>query len=314
MLYNEVFLVSWNDSNCTADYVQTTMFDVEADTTKAALTFYTRYHIKLVTIPELEVSIASTETLLKRVRNKDNICCKSEKGVCLDESRQCDDDDIKEENEKLKVLETALEGWTFTLNMEGRKSDISGWFDNESLNDVMNNKDAFTMDKDRTTKELEIENHESALAPDVLIQGATPFENAKDLLEGKEGDIKKTQRIQFAGDSGLYQMTLNKDAMSSFSEQNCKPLSRTSFAVGTLATFATAPMIALPTALVALPVIYGAMNSANAINGCNYEFDLSVGTVNIDGGSNFWGVDVDASAGLGELYSFILKFNIECHY
>ena len=312
MLYNEVVLVSWNHTSCMADYVETTMFDVEADTTKAALTFYTRYHIKLVKIPELEVSIASTETLLKRVQNKDNICCKSEKGVCLDESRQCDDDDIKEENEKLKVLETALEGWTFTLNMEGRKSDISGWFDNESLNDVMNNNHAFTMDKDRTTKELEIENHESALAPDVLIQGATPFENAKDLLEGKEGDIKKTQRIQFAGDSGLYQMTLNKDAMSSFSEQNCNPLSRTSFALGALAGLARSPSI--PASLVALPVKYGVMNSANAINGCNYEFDLSVGTVNIDGGSNFWGFDVDASAGLGELYSFILKFNIECHY
>jgi hypothetical protein len=310
VLYNELVVVSWNDTGCVADYVETTTFDVGDVKNKPALTFYTRYHLQVVKIPELEASIASTETSLKRVQNKDKICCTSTKGVCLGETRQCDDNDIKEEEQKLKALKTALEGWTSTLEMEGKKSDISGWFDNESLNEVMDNKDAFTMDEDQTRKDLDIENHGSALAPEELIKGATALEDAKVLLQKRESDITKTQRIQFAGDSGLYQMTLNRDAMSSFSEQNCNPLFRTSFLPGSaLAGFAKSASI--PVSLVALLEPSGP--TINAINGCNYEFDLSVGA-HPDFESNLLGVDVEASGGFGELHSFIFKFNFECHF
>ena len=314
MLYNELVVVSWNDTGCVADYVETTTFDVGDVKNKPALTFYTRYHLQVVKIPELEASIASTETSLKRVQNKDKICCTSTKGVCLGETRQCEDKDIKEENEKLKALKTALEGWTSTLEMEGKKSDISGWFDNESLNEVMDNKDAFTMDEDQTRKDLDIENHKSALAPEELIKGATALEDAKVILGKRESDITKTQRIQFAGDSGLYQMTLNKDAMSSFSEQNCNPLSLTSFKIGASAVAGLATATSIPVAIEALPIAYGVMNIVNFGNGCNYEFDVSASTVNADFTTNIWGVDVGGFAGLGELHSFIFKFKFECHF
>lgn len=126
----------------------------------------------------------------------------------------------------------------------------------------------------------------AGLVPEKFIGKAEFLPSGKKILgvrsevEGRE-KIKNAKRVQFAGDAGMLEMSLSKDAMASFQSQNCN-------AAGLIAGAVTGAAIGLAFAPLAPFAAAGAM-VGNAISGCNYALDLSAS-------SGDWGL-------MGEVFS-----------
>ncbi|GFH57722.1 hypothetical protein CTEN210_14198 [Chaetoceros tenuissimus] len=309
VMYEEVFIVAWDKDKCqpkldpeTDLFANTLIFDVDSDGNKPALSFYSRYHLDLVTIPDLEEQVQNQQNTLATMNDGEIICCPSRPGSCLGEldkgrsGRICVDTDFNTEEQKLKTLQTALNGWKKAISDEEnakkeairKKSPISDWF--------MHSNVGLVTDDEGTINDLAIAEgeHSAGLVPDELIPDAKRLDAAEELLGNKEGgdDISKTMSIQFAGDAGVYEMSLTKEASSAFTKQNCNWLSPAS--LGGTAGLVGAGLAFGP----ALPIVAGAMVITPAISGCNFDLALSAGIGGLEGDLEFPGVKIGLEAGL----------------
>jgi hypothetical protein len=245
--YKEVFLVEWdndecrpkldyeNDVNTYMEFPSTVIFDLKGENTPA-LSFYSRYHIDLVILPELTDAITGQEALKERVEAGEKICCLTgAKGSCLGKEdtktgeawtgKACDSNDLKVEQEKLDTLKATKNGWAYMINKENitrtyainNRTKISEWFDSpDSLSQVIDRKedgekDTDTIDSLREdvgiVRDGQIESHYGNLLPEILIEGARPYD-AIQSIEGLKGatvdkqGLRDTMRVQFVGDAG----------------------------------------------------------------------------------------------------------------
>lgn len=307
--YEVVDIIEWNHTKCepirnetTNEFPSNIAFDVKAPENKPALSFYSRYHIETVKIPELQDSIASQIETIKEVQNLidsqsgEKLCCSNGFGYCkgieqtdennsILEGRACEDKDMEEEKQQLKILEISVTSWNQTLinSTIVNGNSITNWFNK---------------DKIKTERQDQFKEHSSALAPDMLIDSAVELQNASTIFnEVSDGsrnvsDISSTTRLQFSGNSGSYTYTLSDDSLQTFTRQNCAGLypilgAGATVGVGALvggATVGTAfggfsgllgAIGAGIGATVAIPLAAGASVISNAIAGCNYVLDIS---------------------------------------
>lgn len=263
--FEEVFLVEWDYGNARPKLVAnphsvqsgglepptSVIFDLQSEKNKPALSFFSRYHLNLVTIPELKNAIQSQDHLLERM-NSEIICCQKDKegrdkqGSCLGQfnlthpGRICNEQDINVETAKNATLAAALEGWQNTIVQEDRarnaaiekREKLEGWFQYVgglgSVNLGSEDETFFQEKKD----EITIEDMDVQIAPEELISRAKALDSATQLFENqegfKEGDsdehrdvLRNAMRIQVTGDAGVYEMTLTRAATRSFTRQNC---------------------------------------------------------------------------------------------
>ena len=281
------------------EFETSVVFNVRASTSQPALSFYSRYHLDLVKIPELADGISAMDNTIARVESGEVICCPKIPGPCLgvsleegEEYRTCGSDipadtgaldgdqDLKAAKKKRETLETALVSWNNTIEQvdNAKKyaiqigTTITNWFDNGALGEVTSDNDI--------KSDIEIsDGHTSktALAPNDLIGQSEILPEAAYLINAtnnEEGQavIRRTKRIQFAGDAGMYEMTLNQEAMHDFTGQNCDitaPLAVAGAIGGASALFGLGAA--------ALPIAAGAAIIGSAAAGCNYVLDLSAG-------------------------------------
>lgn len=237
VMYTEVDLVYWDKDKCKPElddnenFPTSFVFDISSENNQPAFSFYSRYHLKLKTIPDLNKSIDSKQKEIDRM-GKEPICCESpQEGSCLDrdnvELKLCEERHIQTERKNLEMLRFALRGWERALDNEKEAKEkaindgnqIAEWF--SGFNDETATADKYENLDGDGVKKLTIENHSAALAPKDSISNAKSLNNIGDLLEGKEQTLDNTMRVQIAGDSGMYEISLRREGMSSMTEQNC---------------------------------------------------------------------------------------------
>ena len=115
--------------------------------------------------------------------------------------------------------------------------------------------------------------HSAPLVPAELIPNAKKLATASALLQNEEGgdSLTNTMRLHIAGDAGMYEMSLSKEAAASYTEQNCNFL--TPAVLGGVAGAAGAGLAFGPL----LPFAAAALIMAPVISGCNYDLNLSAG-------------------------------------
>jgi len=321
VMYQEVYLVKWDHIKCIPDqtdeaFEKTVLFDVAATTSQQALSFYSRNHIKAVTVPALTESIIAIKSTLARVSAKEVICCVDGKGSCLGKGedvplRECDANDVSHESKRKETLENANDGWGKFLKKEevelaaaiSASTTITNWFDNSALDQVTSDFDNKPSSNDKADAKIsDSHTKKTALAPKQLIDKAEMLESAEDLIGGTNDrgidKIRKTRRIQFAGGSGMYTMSLNQNAMRQFQSQNCDvtgPLK----VIGGIAGGAAAvgSLFSMGAGVVALPIAAAAAVVGSAAVGCNYALDLSTSFLDGTTSANIFGAAVDASVG-----------------
>jgi len=234
VMYMEVSIVNWNNSTCSpaldgVEFPSSFIFDLKDG--KEALTFYSRFHIEKVKIPEIVDALDSGNDAYTRVNNGEKICCgDSGDGSCLGIKatfRTCDENDKIEEEIGYSSLLDKLDDWQLILENADEDVDkamklkvsVVDWFDSFGKEGM------FTKDDKPGQRgeggKITIDNFEANLAPLTLIDGAEPLDNNKDAVAENE-KIAKTNRIQFSGNSGKYTLTLNKHKSESNSDQDCK--------------------------------------------------------------------------------------------
>lgn len=317
IMYEVVYLVYWSNSICSAEKVDgefptTVLFDVGSDGTEPALTFFSREHIDNVKIPDLQSSINASLAILERVEKREIICCSAdeESGSCLGKSPpqpliKCGTRDLEEEKAKKNLLEAALEGWNTALKkskdnfnaaigLSGDARNVDGWFDDIGAKSMYKDSDTSR----GFTDTLEIKDFDAELAPDTLINenALKPLEASKTIINmantnQKETKVKGTKRIQFGGDAGSYEISLDMvKSTTSFSQDcnNAVPAIVGGAALGLSAFTPVAPLIA------------GAMVVSSAIAGCNFGMssDISIGDIDLFGAA--FGIGVETSVGAGK--------------
>ena len=81
VLFDEVYIVNWTNETCRADlndkddFDSTFVFDVDAPSSKEALTFYSRNHIENIKMIDLMDSRDEFYEKSEDVRTNDPICC-----------------------------------------------------------------------------------------------------------------------------------------------------------------------------------------------------------------------------------------------
>lgn len=251
VFYEEVELVYWDNTLCIPDKVQdpndssklifpsTFIFNVKSSESKEALTFYSRHHIEKVKIQELSDGVTAQEALIKRVENREAICCEPEmtddelmqyKGSCLGTTNPmkiCTQGDQDYEQERTQTLQTSLTSWRQTLlDADQTKADaisdnkaIQGWFNDENVGQKG------LADEELNVGDMSL-NLEAQLASPFLVDEANLLPEGYTLLDvqneedGRE-KIRKTKRIQFSGASGAYELSLDKAVASAYSMQDC---------------------------------------------------------------------------------------------
>ena len=230
VMYEEVFIVAWDDEDCKPALVErkeyydgsnitefetTVLFNVQAPESQPALSFYSRYHINLVKIPELADSIAAMNATIDRVENEEIICCPDEVGSCLgvplDEGevyRKCDKEDLDNEKLSRSVLQDAELGWKEAIedadkaknNAIAANDMIASWFDNSDVADVypesllrsfselVSSVDPLFTDSLGTVEIDDEHTSKTALAPNTLIEKSQMSESGQILLQISEED------------------------------------------------------------------------------------------------------------------------------
>ena len=302
VMFEEVYVVEWDFDSCKPeldetgkDFETSVVFNVKASTSQPALSFYSRYHLNLVKIPELNDSIRAMDNTITLVQNGEDICCPTAPGSCLgdledgEEYRECGSDipadpplngaqDLIAANKKKETLENALESWQDAIERVDNATaiamssgtTITNWFDNGALGEVTSDndiKDDVEIDDGHTSK--------TALAPNELIHESEILSEAAYLIDAAndaQGQvvIRRTKRVQFAGDAGMFTMNLNQEAMHEFTSQNCD-------ITAPLAVAGATGYAAFGLGGPALPIAAGAAIVGTAAAGCNYVLDLSAG-------------------------------------
>jgi len=252
VFYEEVELVYWDNEKCEPSKVpdpnvvgalifpSTFVFNVKSAESKEALTFYSRHHIEKVKILELSDGVAAQEAVIKRVKNREDICCKpiitddgntQYKGSCLatrNKMVKCAKGDEDYEQERQATLKVSLNSWRKTLtDADQTKTDainnnkaIQGWFNDAKVGQKG------MADEKFNTGDMSIKDFKTQLASPMLIKNAKLLPEGKKLLgvnnedDGRE-KIQKTKRIQFSGASGTYELSFDKELASEYSHEDC---------------------------------------------------------------------------------------------
>lgn len=310
--YEKVFIVEWDGDNCVPVLVEredyytgnvvlevptSIIVDFESPENKPAFSFYSRYHLKLVKIPEILNSIQSMEDQIGEAENGEKICCQDAYGSCKgkapeDELRECGtkpsgldasmEADVKAIEDEKNILQGAYDDWlkVFEKEEESRMNaieagkSISDWFDDDEIDQIVTDDD---FNNDLNGMDLQ-----TALVPETLIKDAEYTENGEALLELANQDtsgegrdtLRKVKRVQFVGDAGTLEMSLSKAAMQSYQQQNCDiPLALIGKVGGVIAGGGLA--LGLTTPAILIPLVTAALIT-NAAGGCNYELDAGI--------------------------------------
>ncbi|GFH57847.1 hypothetical protein CTEN210_14323 [Chaetoceros tenuissimus] len=322
--YEEVYNVRWDDIKCDfglqnftdpngdvkVGFPISVVFDVKS-TKDSALSFYTRYHLNTVALPNLAKTIGNQENLLERVKANEKICCAVDRyGSCLHEGKDkstkvCGPNDIEYEQDKLDMLKASRDGWQAALDKEKKtkdnaisgKQDISKWFSStKELESVV--------EKERDRKDLKISDHKAYLVPDTLISSAKSLEGTKEVVEdandkksiSDNGSIRKAKRVHIVGDGGTYEMSLSREATHAYTRQNCDVILPLGIAGGLAGGALLLTGGSLP---IALPVFAGTATVGAAIAGCNNEYEFSSG-----GGFEAEGVIFTVAAGAETAFDY----------
>lgn len=290
-MYEEVYIVEWNNSTCSADlnlkgeFPSSFTFDIGAASSKEALTFYSRHHIEHVKLTELIDATNATFNIATRVKNGESICCKdSGEGSCLgkqiDVFRTCDKEDFNTEDERFNTLEDSVIGWVNTIDQANKNTEsiiadknksVVNWFDTVGSEDMYTKED-----KDGKPGEdgrLKIDNFKAHLAPLTLIDVAESINDdlSLDLKKKAKEKIKNSNRIQFSGMSGTYEMTLNKAKSKSNTEQDCTQ----NKAVQWMTSFLGDPFTGITTGLMTgFAAISHTRNFVGAVDRINKKIEL----------------------------------------
>ena len=173
VFYEEVQKVQWDNKRCSVKEVtidgktklpEATSFNIKAETSQPALSFYTRYHVENVKLPELKKTMGN-----KNQRYVDCDCSKKDgKKKCIafgnEKPSTC-----SEYEKQIGYLTIAIDAWTATLeedNIDKSKS-INNWFE-EVGKDLMND-----------TNDLAVEGYSSALVSDTLLSNKGKIEGGQ---------------------------------------------------------------------------------------------------------------------------------------
>lgn len=320
-MYETVLLVYWSNDSCSAkldpgknppDFPSLVIFDLEAPSSKPALTFYSRLHINTVIIPGLSKSIYNMHATLAKVEAKKKICCIEGKGSCETEKdvRICDKDDLAWEEEGYQVLQGSLASWESVLNKTDTDKikdvteglGIVDWFTDEDVGQKGMHQEK------HNTGNMAIKDFNVNLAPDVLIQDAKLTETGKDILgttdeEQARKKILQTKRIQFSGSSGAYELSLDKTRYYYSAAEDCNQSIPSQIGMMVMLAGATSGL-----GLAALPLAAGAMVVGSAIAGCNYEIDPEIALGDVDAFGKAFGFGVKGQIGAGK-FIFLTKGN-----
>jgi len=326
-------------------YPSTFIFNVKSEESKEALTFYSRHHIINVKIRELSDGVAAQAPLIKRVEMGEKICCEPEElsgrptqylGSCLGKIDPvtkklvptviCDNEDAVYERERSATLQTSLESWQkIVADADETKSNaitnnksVQGWFDDSNVGQKdMANKELnvgdLSADKDlRADKDGSFK---AQLAPNYLVNEAKLLPEGKSLLDVKSepdgiAKIRSTNRIQFSGASGAYELALDKARASEVTREDCDqkiPLAYGSAATAAAAVATGSTVAVAGAGLFLSPAVVlaaGALVISSAIAGCNYELDVGLDAGDISLGIKAFGTGVSSTFKGGRYISY----------
>ena len=230
VFFEDVYEVLWDNDSCKAATITLSededargdtpfpsqlLFSIEEG--EQALSFYSRYHMTFVKIPELQASFDRQEKLIGRMKANEPICCSVAKvnGLCPPgkSDKVCAPSDIIEEEADRDVFKSGLKGWQEALDIETAeledKDSIVNWFDTVG-SQGMHTRSETSLDEDNPLLESIVE---SGLAPPDLIDGAKQRDSpyAEQTEESAKSKLEAAQRIQIAGGGTLYEMKLKKE-------------------------------------------------------------------------------------------------------
>lgn len=243
-MFEEFSIVKWNNEICAADlgsngkFPSTFNFNIEADSSKQALAFYSRHHIVTTKMPEIYNALLSKLEERAKVldaynSDTDGVCCGDKLGFCADAPGQkfkiCTFEDLEEVTDAAIELMKAGEGWANILlaadttkeNAINSGSDVSilNWFKSQQKDQYIQSAANI---EDESLNNVNIDEAASGLAPQKLVDVALPL--GDDLEAASEESLNKVRnanRIQFSGDSGEYQMSLSRSSSASFTTMKC---------------------------------------------------------------------------------------------
>lgn len=238
--FEEVLIVDWSSETCSAeldgdDFPSSVIFDLESESSKPALSFYSRYHIVTTKIPEIMDAIDAKGREVGLVEDSthgsgDNVCCVSGEGFCLEDQprRKCTEDDFFYEQEKFYDISNAGYAWSDILEVadetkaiaiaNDQEKSILNWFETQQENQYIKRAG---YDEEKVDLDMAF----SGIAPESLTDGAETLNNDDyydaDPIEENE-KLQKANRLQFSGAGGSYQMTLNRASSVEFSTMTCE--------------------------------------------------------------------------------------------
>lgn len=237
--FEEVLIVDWSNETCSAeldgdDFPSSVIFDLESESSKSALSFYSRYHIVTTKIPEIMNAIDAKGREVELVLDStyeagDNVCCVSGQGFCLEDQprRKCTEDDYVFELEKFDEITNAGFAWSDILEAadltktiaiaNDQEKSILNWFESQEENQYIKRAG---YDEEKVDLDMAF----SGIAPESLTDGAVPLGDDyyyADPIEENE-NLQNANRLQFSGAGGSYQMTLNRASSIEFSTMTCE--------------------------------------------------------------------------------------------
>ena len=247
----EVYLARFDNEKCKAaldgnEFPSTTIFDIDAETNKPALSFYSRHHIETTKMPEIDSAIDGKLKIAENVNESMTdgtikICCDKGKGkdvlkgYCLPTEgtlRQCTEEDLDQVAADIAVLMESLVHWESILYAadvtkqeaieKGKK--VSDWFNTQQKYQEIENVEFTEKEKGRVRMEKG-ETSYSNLAPESLTDIMQPFDSeANPVLNELEFNKKSAaaNRIQFSGNSGSYTITLDRSSTSEYTVMACQ--------------------------------------------------------------------------------------------
>ena len=202
--FEEVYELVWNNTICEPILNQTLkdenknpfpsqlIFSVNSPTSKPALSFFSRYHIEYVKLPDLNDAVQKQQAIVQAMEDEP-VCCLDEGTPCLPGRRKkfCTDEEKEEEKEDLQSIIDGRDAWADNLLLEPEGK--------ESLGNWMEGFGSTGMHKEEELK-LGVAEVESGLVDPDLIDSSIQLINeyAKEDDAAKEG-LATSQRIQIAG-------------------------------------------------------------------------------------------------------------------
>eukprot|EP00559_Dactyliosolen_fragilissimus_P002088 CAMPEP_0184871508 /NCGR_PEP_ID=MMETSP0580-20130426/40756_1 /TAXON_ID=1118495 /ORGANISM="Dactyliosolen fragilissimus" /LENGTH=2372 /DNA_ID=CAMNT_0027374173 /DNA_START=995 /DNA_END=8116 /DNA_ORIENTATION=+ len=217
VMYQEVIVVEWDNATCSVatdgngTLPITTTFNIEDTENQPALSFFSRYHINNVKIPELKAAKTS-KTSQKHdcgcTNDDPNKSCKYFEADGVEKTTTC-----REITIEIGSLQQGIDGWntafkdekdTLESNTNDASKSINNWFEEFGKKDMH--------DEDSVL----ITDHNSGLAPPSLINNKEPLNQT--FYEVADKPVK---RIQFSGGGNTFSMTMNKEKVWNEVELSC---------------------------------------------------------------------------------------------